>query len=39
MSVGFSSYFPFRQPAGNSVESGNPAMNVDGTRYNPAASH
>ncbi|CDL38802.1 hypothetical protein [Citrobacter freundii] len=21
------------------LESGNPAMNVDGTRYNPAASH
>jgi hypothetical protein len=39
MSVGFSSYFPFASPLQIQPVSGNSAMNVDDTRYNPAASH
>lgn len=39
MSVGFSSYLPFRQFAEIQLESGNLAMNVDGAGYYPAASH
>jgi hypothetical protein len=39
MSVGFLHISCFASPLRIQLVSGNPAMNGDGTRYNPAASH